>query len=419
VTKARYFNPAGWESQLALSEADYYERLKAVFPRILQTYLNGGQPVAMSLTGGLDGRMIMAWSGRGPGELPCYTFNGPVRDSADVRIARQVARACGQPHHTIQVDERFFEQFLALAEKTVSLSDGAMEITGAAELYVNRLARQIAPIRLTGNYGSEILRGNVAFRPRRVPAALFSPDCLRGIEAAARTYAEEFSGNRLSSIAFKQVPWHHFARFAVEQSQLAVRSPFLDNELVALAFQAPAVPDAGLQLALRLIAEGNPELGHIPTDRGLTYPAGRLGNQMHRSVQEFLAKAEYAYDYGMPDWLARADKCVSPLRLERLFLGRQKFCHFRSWYRGPLSGYVRDVLLDPRSRNRGYLNGGRLEPMVQGHIKGTANYTVEIHKLLSLELLHRALLEPQKSTDAPTAGTPAHRPPAHRPLTTA
>ena len=144
---------------------------------------------------------------------------------------------------------------------------------------------------------------------------------------------------------------------------------------------------------LRLISEGNPLLGRIPTDRGITYSADRMMNRVHRSVQEFLAKAEYAYDYGMPNWLARADRYLAPLHLEKLFLGRQKFCHFRSWYRHELAGYVKEILLDPRSRSRSYVNGAALERAVNSHADGLRNYTVEIHKLLSIELLHRALLD--------------------------
>ena len=268
-----------------------------------------------------------------------------------------------------------------------------MDVSGAAELYVNRLARQIAPVRLTGNYGSEILRRNVAFRPRALPSEMFSSDFLPQLSAAAHAYSEEAAGNQLSFIAFKQVPWHHYARLAVEQSQISVRSPFLDNDLVALAFQAPPEAATSLAPSLRLIAEGNPLLGRIPTDRGITYPANRMTNRVHRLVQEFLVKAEYAYDYGMPNWLARIDKGLAPFRFERLFLGRQKFCHFRTWYRHQLAGYVKEILLDPRSRSRSYVDGPVLERLVKSHASGLRNYTVEIHKLLSIELLHRTLLD--------------------------
>lgn len=391
LDKRQYFEPSTWEKQEKLSPEAFYQGLKEVFPRALERTLRGRQRVAMSLTGGLDGRMIMAWLREAPGELPCYTFNGPVRDCADVRIARQVASACGQPFQIIPIDGEFFARFPQLAAQSIRVSDGAMDVTGAAELFLNQRARAIAPIRLTGNYGSEVVRGNVAFRPRRLAPDLYDAGCRSDAEQAARTYAAEAAGNRLAFIAFKQVPWHHFARFAVERSQITPRSPFLDHELMALLFRAPAECATRLEPSLRLIAEGNPALGRIPTDRGITCPAQRWSNRWQRPLHEFLARAEYAYDYGMPDWLARVDRCLAPLRLERLFLGRQKFCHFRSWYRRELAGFVRDVLLDPAARSRSYLNGAALETLVNTHLRGTRNRTTEIHKLLSLELLHREL----------------------------
>ena len=269
-----------------------------------------------------------------------------------------------------------------------------MDVTGAAELYANRFAREIAPVRLTGNYGSEIIRRNVAFRPRSLPAGLFTPELAQYAADGARTYAEESRGNRLGFIATRQVPWYHYARFCVEQSQLSVRSPFLDHDLVALCFQVPAESAQALEPTLRVIAAGNPALAKMPTDRGVSWPPPTQAiNRLRHRFHDCVAKAEYAYDYGMPDWLARVDRTLSPLCLERLFLGRQKFCHFRTWYRRQLAPFVKEVLLDPRSRSRSYLNGAALEPMVTGHIRGTHNRTTEIHKLLSLELLQRALLD--------------------------
>ena len=391
--KEAYFKPVTWAAQAALSPDEFSKQLHQIFPRVLSRYTDGSRPMAMSLTGGLDGRMIMAWARPEHGKLPCYTFNGTYRDCADVRIARKIATLCGQSHQTISVGEDFLAQFPRLAEQTVRITDGAMDVTGAAELYVNRLARRIAPVRLTGNYGSEILRRHVAFRPRALTSEIFSADFSSQLSDAAQSYAEETGGDQLSFIAFKQVPWHHYARLAVEQSQITLRSPYLDNELVALAFRAPGALAASLEPSLRLIAAGNPALGHIPTDRGVTYPDDRITSRAQRSMKDFLAKAEYAYDYGMPDWLARVDKCLGVLRLEKLFLGHQKFCHFRSWYRGPLAEYVREVLLDSRSRGRSYLNGAAIESLVEGHIRGTRNCTIEIHKLLSVELLYRSLLE--------------------------
>jgi len=391
--KCRYFDPSQWESQPPLSPHHYHESVRNLFPKIVKRYLQSSVDVAMSLTGGLDGRLIMAWSRCEPGDLPCYTFGSCFGETADVRIAREVASVCKQPYTELTVEGDFFSRFPGLAEESIRLSDGAMDVTGAADLYVNRLARNIRPVRLTGNYGSEILRGNVAFRPRRIFESLFDGNLIQAERQAETTYAEEFRGNRRSFIAFKQVPWHHFARSAVEKSQLTVRSPYLDNDLVALSFQAPNADQTNFDICLQLVADGNSELAAIPTDRGVRVGASRLLNRWRESKERILARAEYAYDYGMPNWLARVDRLLFPFRLERVFLGRQKFCHFRTWYRGRLASYVRDILLDPRSLGRPYLRRREVERAVARHLQGQANFTTEIHKLLTLELTQRLLLE--------------------------
>jgi asparagine synthase (glutamine-hydrolysing) len=95
--------------------------------------------------------------------------------------------------------------------------------------------------------------------------------------------------------------------------------------------------------------------------------------------------------------MARVDHALSPLRLDRLFLGRHKIFHFRVWYRDALAAYVRETLLDPRSLSRPYIERKGLEAVIQGHLTGNRNYTNEIHKLLTLEILHRLFLDGAES----------------------
>jgi asparagine synthase (glutamine-hydrolysing) len=95
----------------------------------------------------------------------------------------------------------------------------------------------------------------------------------------------------------------------------------------------------------------------------------------------------------MPQWVAEIDHALSPLHLERLFLGRHKFYHFRVWYRDTLANYVREMLLDSRTLSRPYLERKGVEEIVSGHLKGNRNHTSAIHKLLTLELIHRQFLD--------------------------
>ena len=66
-----YFAIEAWSQQAKLSSRDYEDKLRETFSSILQRYLPGDRSIAMSLTGGLDGRMIMAWARVPPNELPC------------------------------------------------------------------------------------------------------------------------------------------------------------------------------------------------------------------------------------------------------------------------------------------------------------------------------------------------------------
>lgn len=398
-SKRAYFQPSEWENQEPLDPEAYYHQLQEVFSRNLPRYFNGRERIGISLTGGLDTRMIMAWWKAAPQSLPSYTFGGPFRDCQDVILAREVAKICQQPHQVIPVGDEFLSRFSHYAERTVYLSDGCAAVNRAADLYANELAAQIAPVRMTGNYGSEILRRLRAFKPVAPMPGLFQQEFLSQVDLAKDTYARQLQGHAVSFTAFRQAPWYQYGLLALEQTQLTLRSPFLDNDLVRTAFRAPnsSIPKSDIfednEDCARLIADGNTALQQLRTDRGLGGPAGAWKTPMARALLEFTFRAEYAYDYGMPQWLARIDHVLSPLHLERLFLGRHKFCHYRIWYRDALSRYVREMLLDSRTLSRPYIHRNTLESMVQQHLKGEANYTSEIHKLLTLELQHRLFLD--------------------------
>jgi asparagine synthase (glutamine-hydrolysing) len=209
------------------------------------------------------------------------------------------------------------------------------------------------------------------------------------VEAATDTYATHRNTHPLTFAVFRQAPWHHYSLLSLEQTQLTLRSPFLDNDFVKTVFRAPASATTNNDVCLRLISEGDPNMLKIRTDRGFGGTRSGINAKLHQEYYEFTAKAEYAYDYGMPQWLAKIDRLLSPVHPERLFLGRHKFYHFRVWYRDFLANYLKEMLLDERSLSRPYIERRGLERIVNEHIKGSANHTTSIHKALSLELIQR------------------------------
>lgn len=392
VEKSVYFHPREWEEQTPLEHEAYYEELKSVFTRNLPRYFEGSERIGMSLTGGFDTRMVMAWQKCPPGSLPCYTFGSAFRDNRDVIVARKVARACNQPHQVITAGAELLGNFPKYAERTVYLTDGCATVNNTPVLYSNLNAREIAPVRMTGNYGDQIILRWRAFKPSRLTPGLFRPEFAAHVNAGVAAYHAATRTNPLTFAAFRQAPWFHYGLAALEHTQLTLRTPFLDNDFVRTNYRAPQSALTSNEMRLRLIAEGCPALRQISTDRASSSSVGIAASLVH-AYHELTFKAEYAYDYGMPPLAARADHMLSGMHLERLFLGRHKYAHFRVWYRDALSKYVREMLLDGRTLSRPYWDRRTVEGVVRGHLDEGKNYTSEIHTMLTMELIHRLFIE--------------------------
>src|ERR1019366_7176209 len=266
------------------------------FVRNLPRYFSGQERMGVSLTGGLDTRIIMAWRNAPPDSLPCYTFGSMYRENQDVYLARRVAQICHQPYQVIRVGEEFLSHFSHYAERSIYLTDGCVDLSRAGDLYANEKARAIAPVRISGTYGSEMLLHAIMFKPGNLKADLFQPDVLSEINTAKETDNAVRRIHPVTFVAFRQSPWYHYGVLMLEQTQVAVRTPFLDKDLVKIVYRAPGSVAANEQARLRLIKDGNPALAALRTDRGLGGSDG-IAAALTRAYLEFTFKAEYAYDY--------------------------------------------------------------------------------------------------------------------------
>lgn len=343
--RQKYFDIQEWEAQPSATGEQYYQSLKDSIRSIVPNYCSGSSPVGVSLTGGLDTRMIMA-ARRPTVSTPCYTYGGTYRNCFDVQTAAQVAALCGQDYQVIPLQQDFFANFERLAERTIWLSDGALDICGTHELYFSERARQISTYRLTGNYGSEVLRSITTYKASSPSNRFLTADFSAEVTRARDAHLELGRSHPVTYAVTQEIPWHLYGRLVVAQSQLQVRSPFMDNDLVSLAYRAPAGQRTGNSLLLRLISELDSRLGNLDTDMGLHAGRAQTRFRPRRLIRYLLFKAEWYYNYGMPQSVARFDSTL--LRpFERLFLGTHKIDYYRVWFRDQLNAYIQAVLSQP------------------------------------------------------------------------
>jgi asparagine synthase (glutamine-hydrolysing) len=390
--KTFYFSPKQWEEQPRLDADTFQRRFGEAVAAIVPRYFNPTGEVGLSLTGGIDTRLLLASRPLEPGTVACYTFTGPSEDTLDVILARRLAAFMGQEHHVLSLERDFFTDFPDLAARTVYLTDGAFDVCGTHEIYLNKMAASIAPVRLTGNYGSEVLRGATTFKPLSLVSDVFEPDFRQQIAEAERRFYSARASRRLSFTLFQDLPWNHYGCFAAAQSQVTVRTPYLDPRIVGLAYQAPAELSESAGAQLSFIADNRAALLTIPTDR----EAGARLPRPLRFVQRLMSAAGFKLDYyaaeGLPGVLGHVDPLLARVDALRIFPGPHRYLRYSRWFRRELSGFIRDMLADKGVGERPYINRPALERLAVSHLEGQRNHTQEINRILTLELIHRGLL---------------------------
>jgi asparagine synthase (glutamine-hydrolysing) len=386
--RENYFSPAKWEQQPKLEAEDYEARLRETFLRIAPKYFAHDTKVGVALTGGLDTRMLLAARPPGNHDQTCYTFTGPEGKTMDDRVAAKVAAACGLEHRLLRLNPDFFSGFAGQVDRTIFITDGVSNVFGAHEIYFHQQARPLATMRLTGNYGSEILRAISTFKPLGLAPQIFNPGFAADVAATAGKLAAE-KQHPDTFAAFKEVPWNLYGNLAAGRSQISFRTPYLDNELVALSYQCPASIKKSSLPTMRFVKSCSPALDRIPTDRG--FISDRRGPDIlaRRVFAEVTFKLDYHSNFGLPRKLGVLDPVYKPIVTGLGISGLHKFLKYSTWFQQQLAPYVREGLA--RARGGAFWDAGFVDRIAESHISGKKNFCAEINSILTLEAIERKL----------------------------
>jgi asparagine synthase (glutamine-hydrolysing) len=389
--REKYFSPTAWESQPILTAEDFEAKFSEIFNKILPQYFVTESKIGIALTGGLDTRMIMACRPKNSHDQTCYTFAGKEGETTlDDKIASRVAAACGVEHQLLRLRSDFFSDFAVHADRTVYVTDGTFGIFGAHEIYFHREARRLSAWRLTGNYGGEVLRGVSTYKPLRLAPELFNADLASDITATTGQLAAHRTKTHPDTFAsFKEIPWNLFGSVAAGRSQVTFRTPYLDNEIVALAYQTPPELRKSSLAAARFIHANNPAMSGIPTDRGFACHNFGPTFLARRIFAEVTFKMDYYYNEGLPRKLSAFDPAYNFFAAKMKLTGWHKYLHYSRWLRDELAAYVKKKI--PAAQNSKFWRLDFLKTMSAQHLAGHKNFAPEINVVLTLEAVERLL----------------------------
>jgi asparagine synthase (glutamine-hydrolysing) len=392
TTKKTYFSPKTWESQPVLSAHDFQTQFQETLSRIVPRYYESNAKIGIALTAGLDSRMVLACRPSLQQQPVCYTYGGRAGEMLDTRLAAQVAQKCGMEHHVLRIGPDFFSDFGNHVDRTIRATSGCFGLTGAHEMYLNRRARELAPTRLTGVCGGEILREVCTFKSLGLAVNIFTPEIRASIAARSNHFATE-QRHPVTFAAFQEIPWNINGSLTACRSQVTFRTPFLDNDLVGLAYQAPASVRNSSASAVQLIRETSPELASIPTDMGLMGTSGNLARAGSRVFSKLTFKLDYLCNEGLLSSFSFLDPMISRLNSSIGIPGLHKYLWYRQWFRCELAAYIREQLNDFSIKKMPFWNDEVIRGLADDHIRGRRNCVGEINAVLTLASIRRLLLQ--------------------------
>ncbi len=147
---ADYFGSGAEGSPRALDE------LVGVFQEEVERFFPAG-PMAISLTGGFDGRVLVGAAEKAGKSFSTYSFGCP--GTSDLNMPIRQARKLGIRHRPIILDDAYFQQdALPSARSFMRLSEGNGNLGRPHYHFAARHLAKETPCIITGNFGSELFR---------------------------------------------------------------------------------------------------------------------------------------------------------------------------------------------------------------------------------------------------------------------
>jgi asparagine synthase (glutamine-hydrolysing) len=392
-----------FEPDTSGGEAERVEELRSLLDETVRLRLVSDVPVGAFLSGGLDSSAVVATMARlVPGPVKTFTVGFQEPDYDERPHARTVAAACGAEHH-----EMVLEPDLAAEIETIAwhLDEPFGDSSAIPTYMVSKLAAQHVKVVLTGDGGDEVFAGYDRYRLEAKRRRLNLPQALRGpMGALARALPPGVRGrNFLHNLALQGVDRY------LDASTL-MRRDALQRLFVPSAYERMTRDDPAGE-ALALLRDGGDDwLSAVQyMDLKSSLPLDILTKVDRMSMAHSVEAREPLLDHRLIEWAAtlppdfrlRDGQTKWILReairgrVPHAILDRPKrgfAVPLGRWFRGRLGGYLRELLLSRRSRDRGILDVVETERLIAAHEAGRG-LDLHLWTLVSFELWCRLFLD--------------------------
>ncbi|HTS05629.1 MAG TPA: asparagine synthase (glutamine-hydrolyzing), partial [Candidatus Eisenbacteria bacterium] len=395
-------------------------QLVELLSETVERHMIADVPVGVLLSGGVDSTAVLSFAVENTNKsVSSYTVGFSEDGVADERsYARLAARTFATQHHDMTITAADFSSFMPAY--VWHMEEPVCEPPAIALYYVSKLAKSHVKVLLSGEGGDEAFAGYSNYRNllwlERIKHRLSS---LRGAAAWGLSFADSMVQSRRMTayvpLVSADFPDYYYSRTSnpFRSRQNGLGKLYSEDFARSIDREAAVEPVRRLHAHVRNQNTLDAMLyidakSWLPDDLLLKADKMTMANSLElrvplldHKVLEFAAAlpTELKVRGFTTKYLA---KKALRSRVPRAILDRPKAgfpVPYESWLRKELSGWVREILLDRVTTNRGYFVTSAVQDLLaRSEAKG--GYSKEIFSLVALELWHRAFMADVK---------PAHR----------
>ena len=379
-------------------DAEYLEQLGAELDEAVRIRLRSDVPLGAFLSGGLDSAAVLALMTRNSSR-PVQTFSIGFGDPEydELEAARATARAFGAQHHEAVVQP----DCISIADRLAWHYDEPFADASAIPTFiVSDLARRQVTVCLTGDGGDELFAG---YTPYAQALARSSAPVARGARAlvslgAGLVPAHARGKGRLETLALGPEAWFVWRR-TVFPDYLLRRVATADLRRSAPLPQTDATSGiVGADGALLSRLQWWDQHHYLPGDILVKVDRATMAHSLearcplldHRVVELAAQRASW-HHANATSTKQLFKRLVAPwLPAETLARPKMGFgVPLRRWFNDGLVAWARDILLDRRARDRGWIDARETACLLEQHRRGARDHAKRLWALVSLELWAR------------------------------
>jgi len=380
-------------------QPEYVDRLAAELDEAVRIRLRSDVPLGAFLSGGLDSAVVLALMAKhsaSPVQAFSIGFGDPEYD--EVEEASVTARAFGADHHVWQVTP----DGMMIAERLAACYDEPFADASAIPTFlVSELARKHVTVCLTGDGGDELFAGYVPYTQalgRSTTAASRGMRALAGLGARCLPAHARGKG-RLSTAALGPEAWFVWRRTVFPDFLLRrIAAPDLVRDIDALPEDDAVAGLVGAHGPLLGRLQRWDQHHYLPGDILVKVDRATMAHSLearcplldHRVVE--LAAQQPAWRHGSATSTKQLFKQVAARWLPADILARPKKgfgVPLRRWFAGGAIAWARDILLDRRTSERGWIDSRETARLLDQHARGRRDHGKRIWALVCLELWAR------------------------------